>query len=170
MTENATPGEIFLRVPREATKERIASYGSVTKTVQIIGRLGPVFEVFDVQGGGHGEVYFCLERESESRPEPPLSWAIKLLPRHVLLNPVRRRAFLRECMVAVQLSALPGFIDSQVIPINGMPAIATPRLLRGDHNVVFERRGGMGMRLHDVATQAADDFMPATRGAVLGGP
>jgi tetratricopeptide (TPR) repeat protein len=136
MTENATPGEIFLPVPLDAKEERIACYGSVTKKVRIIGQLGSVFDVFDVQNGGQGEVYFCLEKKDESFPDPSLSWAIKLLPRHVLLNPVRRRAFLRECMIAVQLAALPGFIDSTVIPIRGMPAIAMPGFLRGSDGLV----------------------------------
>lgn len=41
----------------------------------------------------------------------------------------------------------------------------------GDHYLVFEtRRGGMGMRLHDVATHTADEAMPVRPGTVLDEP
>ena len=136
MVSNATPGEIFVRTRSETGKTRIAVFGNVTRQVQVIGYLGPRFEVFDLQSGGHGEIYFCLDKEDPRRPDPALAWACKTLPQHLLLNPVRRRAFLRECVLAVQVTALPGFVDSHILSIDGMLVLAMPAFLPGEDGIV----------------------------------
>lgn len=133
MTSNATPGEIFVRARPETKQTRTATFGRVTRQVRIIGHLGPYLEVFDVQRGGHGEIYFCVEPEG---PHPTLPQACKTLPQHVLLNPIRRRAFLRECVLAVQLSALPGFVDCHILSIDGMPVLAMMAFLRDKGGIV----------------------------------
>ena len=137
VTDNLTPGEMFVRARPDTGETRIASFGPVTETVQVIGHLGPNLEVFDVQSGGHSPVYFCLSKEGSQGPPGPM--ACKILPPHVLLNPVRRRAFLRECLVAVQLSALPGFVDCHILVINGMPVLAMPAFLRDKAGVANMR-------------------------------
>jgi hypothetical protein len=60
MDPAATPGEIFVPRKPSGTRTRLVTDGKVTREVQIIGRLGPAYEVFDIQNGGHGEIYFCV--------------------------------------------------------------------------------------------------------------
>ena len=81
VTEIPTPGVIFFRAqPRGGKKTRTASFGSVEWEVEIIGRLGPRLDVFDVQNGGHGEVYFCLDDPQPGRPVLTIPLACKIFP------------------------------------------------------------------------------------------
>ncbi|MFI6332878.1 protein kinase [Micromonospora chersina] len=133
MTSAATPGEIFVPHMRSGGRTRVVTDGTVTREVRIIGRLGREYEVFDIQSGGHGEIYFCVPAGDA---DPGLTFVCKRFPRQVLLNPVRRRAFLRECLLAVQLSALPGFAYSHIVRVDGLPVLVTAGVLRGDDGVV----------------------------------
>lgn len=140
MTTSPTPGDqpdVFVRaVPGTTTKTRTAWRIDGTREVQIIGRLGPYLDVFEVKSGGHGTVYLCLAAEGAPHMLSTIPRACKTLPSHVLFNPVRRRAFLRECVLATQLSHLPGFVDCDILVIGGMPVLAMPAILPGDDNVV----------------------------------
>lgn len=137
MTGNATPGEIFTRAqPGGKKKTRTAAFGAVKREVEIIGRLGPRLDVFDIQNGGHGEVYFCLEDADPGRHVPTIPLACKIFPEQLLYHPVRRRAFFRECVLAVQLGSLPGFIDCQILSVDGMPVLSMPAFLRGEDGIV----------------------------------
>lgn len=120
MADNLTPGELFHSMTPSPGRTRTVSVGAREFEVQIIGQLGRGLDVFDVRSGGHGEVFLCARTESS---DPATALAAKMLPRNILLDPVRRRAFIRECLLAVQLSALPGFVSSQIHEIHGMPAL-----------------------------------------------
>jgi tetratricopeptide (TPR) repeat protein len=137
VTGSPTPGEIFFRIqPQGEKKTRTAAFGTVEREVEIIGRLGPHLDVFDVKNGGHGEVYFCLEDPQPGRSHPTIPLACKIFPEQLLYHPVRRRAFFRECVLAVQLGSLPGFIDSHILSVDGMPVLAMPAFLRGEDGIV----------------------------------
>ncbi|MFI0220516.1 protein kinase domain-containing protein [Streptomyces lydicus] len=133
MDPSATPGEIFVPRKPSGTRTRLVTDGKVTREVRIIGRLGPAYEVFDIQNGGHGEIYFCVPTGGT---DPRMAVVCKRVPRQVLLDPVRRRAFSRECLLAVRLTALPGFASSHILRMNGVPVLVTPAVLRGDDGVV----------------------------------
>ncbi|ROR38179.1 protein kinase family protein [Kitasatospora cineracea] len=132
MDPAATPGEIF--VPRKASgiRTRLVTDGTVTREMPIIGHLGPAYEVFAIQSGGHGEIYFCVPTDE---PDPPVAFVCKQIPRQVLLDPVRRRAFLRECVLAVRMTALPGFVSSDILWVGGLPTLVTAAVLPDDDDV-----------------------------------
>ena len=84
---------------------------------------------------------------------------------------MRRRAFFRECVLAIQLGSLPGFIGSHILSIDGMPVLAMPAFLRGEDGIVNLRDllKGPGLPVSVVAflgwcvassMHMADEFIP----------
>lgn len=132
MDPTATPGEIFTPSKSSGTRARLVTDGKVTREVRIIGSLGPAYEVFDIQNGGHGEIYFCVPVDGV---DPCTAIVCKRLPRQMLFNPVRRRAFLRECVLATRITTLPGFASSHILQVDGLPVLVTAAVLRGDDGV-----------------------------------
>lgn len=120
--ENTPAGVIAARQGASSSAETrsiTTPYGP--REVQIIGTLGSGFDIFDIQRGGHAEVYLC---DAAGFNDPV---ALKSFPSAVTYDRTRRQAFLRECLLSLRLSSLPGFLGpTQIVAIEGRPYLMMP--------------------------------------------
>jgi tetratricopeptide (TPR) repeat protein len=141
VTEYLTPGSPFGEhlAMSETWAERALPWTQANprlpEDMPIIRKLGGSWNVFDIRPGGMGEVYLCLEAEG-----PRLPMALKSFPPGLLFDPVTRRAFQRECAVAVLASQAVGVLPVLGIEVyEGRPFVMMHAVLPGPSGEVSLR-------------------------------
>lgn len=103
----------------------------VPDDVPIIARFGS-WQAFDKRMGGMGEVYLCVPSEGTRLPVALKSFAPRLL-----FAPQARRAFLRECAIAIRASFAFGVLPVYGIDVyDGRPFMVMPAVLPGTRGEV----------------------------------
>ncbi|HVF03204.1 MAG TPA: protein kinase family protein [Frankiaceae bacterium] len=129
----------------------------------VLGRIGDV-DVIRVLRGGAGKVVIGVPRGG-----PRIPVALKTFADDVVLDAGYRRAFLRECAVAMKLARLPGYLPVfGVWELEGRPYLAMRAMIADDDGVVSLRdliRGGKIPILYGafIAWALADSLAAAAR-------
>ena len=127
-----TPGSPLMPPFEPPKSSGFAEGDTIPEDVEIIRDLGSNWRAFAWRSGGMGEVYLCIPAKGSRIP-----FALKSFAPSLVFDPATRRAFERECAVAIRLAVVPGIHQACAVEyIDGRPYLVSPAVMPDSAGVV----------------------------------